>query len=62
VLFYENGKLVRVLSFLGTEYFPNFDGFGAGYYLTWFGIIASIIAGRQVSRITRLLDQGKHEN
>jgi hypothetical protein len=62
ILLYENGKLVQVLSFLGTEYFPNFDGFGAGYFLTWFGVIVSIFAGRQVTRIARLIDKEKHEN
>ena len=50
VLLYQDGKLVQILSFLGTEYFPKFDGFGSGYYLTWFGVIVSIIAGRQVSK------------
>lgn len=50
IFLYKDGKLVQILSFLGTEYSPKFDGFGIGYYLMVAGVIMSIIAGRQVMR------------
>jgi len=59
---YENGKLAKIISFLGTEYYPKFDGLGIGYYLTWTGVIVSIFAGRKVTRLTRLIGSKKTEN
>jgi hypothetical protein len=48
VLVYSGKNLVQVLSFLGTRYSPTFEGFGTGYYLTWIGVLVSLIAARGV--------------
>ncbi len=55
VFMYQEGRLVQVLSFLGTEYSPNFSGLGIGYYLTWVGVVISMIAGRTVNARIRAL-------
>jgi hypothetical protein len=48
VLVYSGKNLVQVLSFIGTQYSPTFEGFGTGYYLTWIGVLISMIAARGV--------------
>jgi hypothetical protein len=48
VLVYSGKNLVQVLSLMGTQYSPTFEGFDTGYYLTWIGVLVSLIAARGV--------------
>jgi hypothetical protein len=42
------GQLIQILSSLGTQYSPVFEGFGTGFYLTCISVAISLIAGRGV--------------
>ena len=48
VLVYRNGSLYQITSFMGTQYWPSFEGFGIGYFLTWIGVLLSFVAGSLV--------------
>jgi hypothetical protein len=45
VFIYENGSLVKVQSVTGIQYWPNFEGLGMGYYITWIGVLMSLVSG-----------------
>jgi len=45
VFIYENGSLVEVQSVTGIRYWPNFEGLGMGYYITWIGVLMSLVSG-----------------
>jgi hypothetical protein len=42
------GQLIQILSSIGTQYSPVFEGFGTGFYLTCTSVAISLIAGRGV--------------
>ncbi len=48
VMVYSGRNLVQIVSLIGTQYSPTFEGFGTGYYLTWIGVLVSLIAARGV--------------
>ena len=50
VFIFQNTQLVLVTSGIGTQYAPEFQGFGEGYYLTWVGVAISLISGRLVTK------------
>jgi len=45
VFIYENGSLVEVQSVTRIQYWPNFEGLGVGYYITWIGVLMSLVSG-----------------
>jgi hypothetical protein len=45
VFIYENGSLAEVQSVTGIQYWPNFEGLGMGYYITWIGVLMSLVSG-----------------
>jgi hypothetical protein len=50
VFIYLNGELYQVLSDVGTQYSPAFEGFSTGFYLTVVGVVLAYVAGRLVMK------------
>jgi hypothetical protein len=48
VFIFLNGELHQVLSDVGTQYLPAFEGFSIGFYLTLVGVILAYVAGTLV--------------
>lgn len=45
IFIYENDRLVKIQSVTGIQYSPHFEGLGIGYYITWIGVLMSLISG-----------------
>jgi uncharacterized BrkB/YihY/UPF0761 family membrane protein len=50
VFIYLNGDLHQILSDVGTQYTPVFEGFSMGFYLTIVGVVLAYLAGRLVMK------------
>jgi uncharacterized BrkB/YihY/UPF0761 family membrane protein len=50
VFIYLNGELHQILSDVGTQYTPVFEGFSMGFYLTVIGVVLAYLAGRLVMK------------
>jgi hypothetical protein len=45
---YVDGRLAMVTAFIGAQYSPVFQGFSIGYFLSWVGVVLSLIGGSLV--------------
>jgi len=50
VLEYVDGRLAMITAFIGAQYSPVFEGFSVGYFLSWVGVVLSLIGGSLVLR------------
>lgn len=44
IILYVNGVLTQVSAFIGAQYYPVFEGFDVGFYVTWVSTILAVIA------------------
>jgi hypothetical protein len=48
VLEYVDGRLATITAFIGAQYSPVIEGFSIGYFLSWVGVVVSLIGGSLV--------------
>jgi uncharacterized BrkB/YihY/UPF0761 family membrane protein len=59
VFIYLNGELYQVLSDVGTQYSPMFEGFSIGFYLVVIGVVLAYVAGKLVMKNSPWMQKNK---
>ncbi len=62
VFIYLNGELHQVLSDVGTQYSPAFEGFSIGFYMTLLGVGVAYVAGKLVMKNSPHMQKNESPN